>query len=157
MLVTHRRDRVQLLLPLIIVDCQPPIITIKPVSRAPFSSLFRNARSVVRTKRHDKFALFRLITIRFTFFHVDRRRVRRTGQDFVNIFTLFRSRLSAINFFPHSFLLSLSLSLSLSSPTRPQRFASHDAPERTNEVKYGSLVETNERPPKRYFHYLANK
>lgn len=30
MLVTHRRDRVQLLLPLIIVDCQPPIITIKP-------------------------------------------------------------------------------------------------------------------------------
>lgn len=68
MLVTHRRDRVQLLLPLIIVDCQPPIITIKPVSRAPFSSLFRNARSVVRTKRHDKFALFRLITIRFTFF-----------------------------------------------------------------------------------------
>lgn len=75
---------------------------------------------------------------------------RQTGQDFVNIFTPFPA--GRDQFFPP--LPSLCLSLSLSSPLPFQRFASHNAPERTNEVKYGSLVETNERPSKRYFHYL---
>lgn len=75
---------------------------------------------------------------------------RQTGQDFVNIFTPFPA--GRDQFFPP--LPSLCPSLSLSSPLPLQRFASHNAPERTNEVKYGSLVETNERPSKRYFHYL---